>query len=54
MSHIVFATGGTTRALKTLRHKWLNYDFVTHSAAKKLKTVSKDCSVNAVANCLIA
>ncbi|WP_375627877.1 MULTISPECIES: hypothetical protein [unclassified Bartonella] len=27
MSHIVFATGGTTRALKTLRHKSLNYDF---------------------------
>ncbi|WP_375621760.1 MULTISPECIES: hypothetical protein [unclassified Bartonella] len=54
MSHIVFATSGTTRALKTLRHKSLNYDFVTHSAAKKLKTVFKDCSVNAVANCLIA
>ncbi|WP_375634983.1 MULTISPECIES: hypothetical protein [unclassified Bartonella] len=54
MSHIIFATGGTTRVPKTLRHKWLNYDFVTHSATKKLKTVFKDCSVNSVANCLIA
>ncbi|WP_409360931.1 hypothetical protein ACRPOS_006280 [Bartonella heixiaziensis] len=54
MSHIIFATGGTTRVPKTLRHKWLNYEFVTHSAAKKLETVFKDCSVNAVANCLTA
>ncbi|MGF7157995.1 phenylacetate-coenzyme A ligase PaaK-like adenylate-forming protein [Bartonella heixiaziensis] len=54
MSHIIFATGGTTRVPKTLRYKWLNYEFVTHSAAKKLETVFKDCSVNAVANCLTA
>lgn len=39
---------------KTLRHKWLNYEFVTHTAAKNLKTVFKDCSVKSVANCLTA
>ncbi len=45
MSHIIFATGDTTRVPKTLRHKSLNYGFVIQSAAKKLETVFKDCSV---------
>ncbi|PIT69748.1 hypothetical protein [Bartonella tribocorum] len=54
MSYIIFATGGTTRVPTTLRHKWLNYAFVTHTAAKNLKTVFKNCSVKSVANCLTA
>ncbi|WP_208442309.1 hypothetical protein [Bartonella raoultii] len=46
--------GGTTRVPTTLRHKWLNYEFATHSTAKKLETVFKDFSVKSVANYLTA
>ncbi|WP_185913550.1 hypothetical protein [Bartonella massiliensis] len=54
MSYIIFATGGTTRIPTTLQHKWVNYEFVTHTAAKKLETIFKDFSVKSVANCLTA
>ncbi|ETS30624.1 hypothetical protein BB987_01785 [Photorhabdus temperata] len=54
MVNIVFATGGTTGKSRIIRHSWKKYQFVTHEAAKSLKTVFSDFSVHSVANCLTA
>lgn len=51
---IVFATGGSTRDSRYIRHKWSTYEFSCKSASESFKVIKKEKKIDTIVNCLAA